>query len=83
MRCSTTLGGGANIAKNHKLNNVIAHRCLSIEFIRRVESSEPEALKDEFASELRRIDEFLSTETQENNLGRRMFTMPQKQIGQT
>ena len=47
-----------DIVKNHKLNNVIAHHCLSIEFVRRVESSEPEDFQDEFAIGLRRIDEF-------------------------
>ena len=54
---------GSNIAINRKLNNVISHHCLPIEFINKAASIGSEVPRDEFPSELRRIDEFLNTET--------------------
>ena len=58
-----------DIAKNHKLHNVISHHCLPIEFVKKVGYSEPEVSQDEFASGLRRIDEFLNTESPDKQFG--------------
>ena len=60
---------GSSIVKNHKLNHVIAHHCLSIEFIRRVESSEPEDFQDEFANELWRMNEFSNADARGKQIG--------------
>ena len=49
--------------KNRKLNNVIAHRCPSIDFINKVDCSEAEVSQGEFALFLSKIEEFLDTET--------------------
>ena len=54
---------GSNIVKNHTINNVIAHHCLSVDFIKKVDYSDPEVFQDEFDMFLRTIDEFLDTET--------------------
>ena len=54
---------GSNIVKSHKLNNVIVHHCLSVDFIKKVDFGEPEVFQDEFAMGLGKIDEFLDAET--------------------
>merc|ERR1712112_50408 len=61
---------GANIVKNHKLNNVIVHHCLSIDFSNKVDCIEEEEVpRGEFALFLRGIDEFLDTETPGRQFG--------------
>ena len=59
---------GSNIVKNHTLNNVIAQNCPSVDFIKKVDYSEPDVFQDEFDRFLRAINEFLDTETQGGNL---------------
>ena len=54
---------GSNIIKNHKIHNVIVRHCLSVDFVKKVDFSEPEVFQGEFAMVLRKIDEFLDTET--------------------
>ena len=49
--------------RNRKLNNVMVHRCLSIDFINKVDCSEAEVSQGEFALFLSKNDEFLDTET--------------------
>ena len=55
--------------KNHKLNNVIVRHCLSIDCINKVGCSEAEVPQGEFALFLRKIDEFLDTETPGKKFG--------------
>ena len=47
-----------DIVKNHKINNVIVHHFLSIDFISKVACSEAEVSQGEFALFLSKIDEF-------------------------
>ena len=44
---------GENMVKNHKVNNVISLRCLSVDFVKKVDFSEPEVSQDEFPMDLR------------------------------
>ena len=57
------------IVKNRKINNLIVHRCPPVDFIKKVDFGEPEVFQDEFSMVLRRIDEFLGTETTGKQVG--------------
>ena len=53
---------GANVVKTHKLNPIIANRCLDIDFIAKLEASDAEEFHDMIGKELERMNEFLNTE---------------------
>ena len=55
--------------KNYKLNNVIVHHCLSVDFINKVDCIEAEVPQAEFALFLSKIGEFLDTETPGKQFG--------------
>ena len=60
---------GSNIVKNRNLNNVNNTSQSVRRFHKKVDFSEPEVFQDEFAMDLRKIDEFLDTETPGEKLG--------------
>ena len=49
--------------KTHKLNPIIANRCRDIDFISKLESSDAEAFRDMIGKDLRRMGEYLNTES--------------------
>ena len=73
---------GENIVKNHTLNNVIAQHCLSIDFIKKVDYSEPDVFQDEFDRFLRTIGEFLDTEIAGKQFGSADVYDATKQTGE-
>ena len=60
---------GAAIVMDHTLNNIIVRRCLSIDFIRKVDNSVAETSHGDFALFLSKIDQFLDTDAPGGKFG--------------
>ena len=73
---------GANIVKNHKLNNVIVQHWMSIDSINKVDCVEAEVSLWGFSLFLSKIGEFLDTETPGKQFGPSDVYDATKQIGE-
>ena len=68
------------VAKSHKLSGVLDRQCISLEFVGDLGESDGEVPQEKFADYVRTFGEHVNSESVENNLGNRMFTMVRKRF---